>query len=255
MRCAATIGFAGVIALVAIAGPGTAHLAPDSSAPVFDAANKLYEEGKFSEAASGYERLLQSGYVSQALYFNWGNAQFKAGHIGRAIAAYRQAEDLAPRDPDLRANLKFAREQVQGPTLRPGWRERLLGTLSLNEGSLLAAVAFWLWLLLLVARQLKPSLRQPLRNLTLAAALLTMLFGATLGLNLHARLSDQTAIVIANDVAVRNGPFEESPTAFTVRDGAELHVLDRKDDWLQVSADARRVGWVARKNVLVMPGR
>jgi tetratricopeptide (TPR) repeat protein len=230
-------------------------LAADSTPAAFDAANRLYEEAKFSEAAAAYERLLQGGAVSEALYFNWGNAQFKAGHIGRAIAAYRQAEDLAPRDPDLRANLKFAREQVQGPTLRPGWRERLLGTLSLNEGSLLAAVALWFWLLLLVARQVKPSLRPPLRHLTLATALLTMLLGATLGLNLRARLSDQTAIVIANDVAVRNGPFEESPTAFTVRDGAELRVLDRKDDWLQVSADARRVGWTARRNVLVMPAR
>jgi tetratricopeptide (TPR) repeat protein len=252
MRRAVTIRLACGFALYALARSWAAQAAPNSSA--FDAANKLYEEGKFGDAAAAYERLLQSGGVSEALYFNWGNAQFKAGHIGRAIAAYRQAEDLAPRDPDLRANLKFAREQVQGPTQRAGWRERLLGTLSLNEGSLLAAV-LWLWLLLLAARQLKPALRQPLRNLTLTAALLTLLLGATLGLNLRARLSEQLAIVIANDVAVRNGPFEESPTAFTARDGAELRVLDRKDEWLQVSADARRVGWVARKNVLVMPGR
>lgn len=253
MKRAVTIRLACVFALYALAGSWAAQAAPNSSA--FDAANRLYEEGKFGDAAATYARLLHDGAVSEALYFNWGNAQFKAGQIGRAIAAYRQAEELAPRDPDLRANLKFAREQVQGPTQQPGWRERFFGVLSLNEGSLLAAVALWLWLLLLVARQIKPALRRPLRNLTLATALLTMLLGATLALNLHARLSKQTAIVIANDAAVRNGPFEESPKAFTVRDGAELRVLDRKGDWLQVSADARRVGWTARRDVLVMPAR
>jgi tetratricopeptide (TPR) repeat protein len=221
----------------------------------FDAANKLYEEGRFADAATAYEKLLETGVASEALYFNWGNALYKSGRIGRAIAAYRQAESLAPRDPDLRTNLKFARDQVQGPTLRPGWRERFFGVLSLNEGSMAAAVALWLWLALLVARQIKPALRRPLRTLTLAAGALTLVLSVALGLNLQARVTDQLAIATTNDLAIRNGPFDESPTAFTVRDGAELRVLDRKDEWLQVSADARRVGWVARKNVLVMPAR
>ena len=77
---------------------------------MFDTANKLYEEGKFAEAAAAYESLVQSRQVSAALYFNLGNAWFKSGQIGRAIAAYRQAEQMTPRDPDLRANLQFARE-------------------------------------------------------------------------------------------------------------------------------------------------
>ena len=84
----------------------------------FNAANKLYAEGKFAEAASAYEKILQSGAVSPALYFNYGNAEFKSGNLGRAIAAYRQAAQLTPRDAEVRANLDFARNQVQGPTLR-----------------------------------------------------------------------------------------------------------------------------------------
>ncbi len=221
----------------------------------FDAANKLYEEGKFGDAATAYERLLQKGASSPALYFNWGNAQFKAGHIGRAIAAYRKAEDLAPRDPDVRANLRFARNQVQGPTFGTGWRDRLLGTLNLNEWGLFTAVAFWAWLGLLVARQVRPTSKRSLRNWVFLAAFLTLLLGGGLGLNLYARLSAQTAIVTVSDATVRNGPFEESPTAFVARDGAELRVLDWKDDWLQVTAGTRRVGWLPRTQVLVLPAR
>ena len=40
---------------------------------------------------------------------------------------------------DVRANLQFARNQVQGPTRRPGRVEGWLGTLSLNEWMALAA--------------------------------------------------------------------------------------------------------------------
>ncbi len=242
------------VVLLLLTCVATFAASPDAG-QAFDAANKLYEEGKFGDAATAYERLLQKGASSPALYFNWGNAQFKAGHIGRAIAAYRKAEDLAPRDPDVRANLRFARNQVQGPTFGTGWRDRLLGTLNLNEWGLFTALAFWAWLGLLVARQVRPTSKRSLRNWVFLAAFLTLILGGALGLNLYARLAAQTAIVTVSDAIVRNGPFEESPTAFVARDGAELRVLDRKDDWLQVTAGTRRVGWLPRTQVIVLPAR
>src|SRR5450631_2005333 len=57
----------------------------------FSAANKLYAEGKFSDAAASYEKILQTGAISPALLFNYGNAEFKYGHLGLAIAAYQRA--------------------------------------------------------------------------------------------------------------------------------------------------------------------
>ncbi len=84
----------------------------------FSAANRFYAKGKFPEAARAYETILQTGKTSPALLFNYGNAEFKSGHLGRAIAAYQSAEQLSPRDPELRANLAFVRNQVQGVTLR-----------------------------------------------------------------------------------------------------------------------------------------
>ena len=63
--------------------------------------------------------------TARILKANLGNAYFKSGQLGKAIAAYREAEQMSPRDPDVRANLRFARNQVQGPTLRPrGTRSR-----------------------------------------------------------------------------------------------------------------------------------
>src|SRR5262245_52855944 len=54
----------------------------DDLSNTFDHANKLYEEGKFAEAAAAYEKMLRQGQASPALYFNLGNAFFKAGQIG-----------------------------------------------------------------------------------------------------------------------------------------------------------------------------
>lgn len=249
-----SLAWVGAVVLMAAVTAFGASGAGDISVG-FDAANKLYEEGKFNEAATAYERLLQGGQAAPALYFNWGNALFKAGRIGRAVAAYRQAEDLAPRDPDVRANLRFARNQVQGPTLRAGLRERALRLLSLTEWSWLTATGFWCWFGLLVMRQVRPATRRTLRNWVFLAALVTLILGTGLGLSLHARLAERSAIVIVSDATVRNGPFEESPAAFTARDGAELRVLDQKDGWLQVTAGPRRLGWLPRTQVIVLPAR
>jgi tetratricopeptide (TPR) repeat protein len=218
----------------------------------FDSANRLYEQGKFRDAISAYQKIIQTGRVSPALYFNLGNAFFKSGEVGRAVAAYRQAERMDPRDPDLRANLQFVRSQIPGPTLSPGRWERWLGRLTLNEWAVLAAIALWSWLLLLALGQLWPAWRQSLRTFQLIGGIGTVALGGCLGATLLAG-SAQTAIVITDDAAVRNGPLDEAPAAFTVHDGAELTVLDHKNDWWQVSAGDRRIGWLKRDQVVVWP--
>ena len=220
------------------------------SAAVFDSANKLYEEGKYAEAASAYETLVRSGRTSAALYFNLGNAFFKSGQIGRAVAAYRTAEQITPRDPDVRANLQFARNQVQAPTQSPGRWQRWLGRLTLNEWTLLAAVALWLWLLLLAVLQWRPVLRLALWTYVVSLAILAALLCVCVAATLRETRFTRTAIVITQDAIVRYGPLAESPVAFTVHDGAELRVLDQKDEWLQVSAGPRRVGWLRRDQTL-----
>ena len=226
-----------------------------SSSAVFDAANRLYEEGKFAEAVSAYEKLGQAGQVSAALYFNLGNAYFKSGQIGRAIAAYRTAQQITPRDPDLRANLQFARNQTPSPTLSPSRSQRWLARLTLNEWTMLAAGALWLWLLLLATLQWRPALRPVLRSYAFSLGVV----GALLCLCVVAALREtrftRIAIVVTGEATARYGPLAESPAAFTVHDGAELRVLDQKDDWLQVSAGPRRIGWLRRDQTLLLAGK
>ncbi|HHY83995.1 MAG TPA: tetratricopeptide repeat protein [Verrucomicrobia bacterium] len=217
----------------------------------FEAANRLYEQGRFKEAAAAYQELLNSGFTSPAVYFNLGNAFFKSGQLGAAIAAHREAQRLAPRDPDIEANLRFIREQVQGPRLTPNLIQRWLGRLTLNEWTLLCVAAFWICLLSLAALQLRPARKTLLRGIALAAGAATMVLGACLA-GAWSSVARPVAIANANDIAVRNGPIEESPSTYTVHDGAELRVLDQKDGWLLVDAGLRP-GWLKREDVILWP--
>jgi tetratricopeptide (TPR) repeat protein len=220
----------------------------------FASANELYAKGKFADAAVGYEKILLTDTVSPPLLFNFGNAEFKAGHLGKAIAAYRRAELLAPRDAELRANLAFVRNQVQGATQREGFWQSWVGTLTLNEGTELTAVLFWLTMALLIARQIRPALIPKLKSATGFFITLTFFSGAVLGLQAANHFSSATAVVVADNVPIRSGPFDDAQSAFTVRDGAELSVLDRRDGWVQVADGAGKTGWLPVKQVEVLPG-
>ena len=221
----------------------------------FEAANKLYEEGRYTEAAQAYEKLLASGDASPAVWFNLGNAQFRSGQIGRAILAYRRAELLNPRDPDLRANLGFARKQVEGPTSKLGMRDRFLSRLTVNEWTGLAAGAVWIAFTLLTLMQFFPQVKRTLGYGLAGSVLLALVLGSLAVGSFQRLRSDRSAVVLDDKIAVRHGPFEESQAAFDVHSGAEMRVLDEKEDWLQISIGPRQAGWVQRKAVGMLQSR
>lgn len=219
----------------------------------FAAANRLYAEGKFSEAANDYRAILNSGAVSPNLLFNDGNAEFRSGHLGRAIAAWRRAALLDPRDADARANLGFARNQVQGATLQESRWSEWLGALTLNEWTALAMIAIWLAFLLFAAMQIRPALKNFLRGLARVAAVVAVFFCACLGASAAIHFSKSIAVVVLPDAVARSGPFADAQNAFAVHDGAELAVVDRRNGWVEVSDGAGRIGWMPDGQVEVLP--
>lgn len=225
----------------------------DPLAAGFDQANQLYERGQYSEAAIAYAKLLQTGTVSAPLYFNLGNACFKAGQVGQALLNYRYAERLAPRDPDIQANLRFARGQVQGGSVPAGpfWR-RWLPRLSLDRWAWLAAALLWTWLGLLTAVQFRPAWRLWLKRTLLVLGAAFLAAGAGSFLTWRDQCLVRHAVVVQRDAILRHGPLTESPSLQTLRDGQELVVLDQKDTWLQVAGASRGIGWIPSNHVALL---
>lgn len=240
------------IAKLLIALLGVFATAPLFAQPLsFEAANKLYDEGKFPDAATAYEKLIMSGKVSATIYFNLGNALFKSGQIGRAIGAYRTAQQLAPRDPDIRANLRFARNQVQPPTMSFNPFQSSLRRLTLNEWTTLTFFGLWIFFLLLAFGQIRPQTKRLLRPYVLLSLLATLLLGACLACSFYDQRIVKIVIVTVPDAVARQRPIDTAPNAFTVHDGAEMRLLDRREHWLQVSPDPSRIGWIAGENTII----
>ena len=228
----------------------------------FEAANKLYEQGQYAAAAAAYEGLAQSHRGCASLYFNLGNAWFKAGQNGRAIAAWRQASRLTPRDPSLRFNLQFARKKVSGgfdPPAQVWWR-RALDQLTLNEWTLLAAAALWIWFILLALGELRTDWRRSLRGYTALMGLVSAALAGCLAAAMHSQEGILEAVVVTSTAVVRQGTFDESPPVYQLHDGMEVSVLDRyvrseqneRQEWLEVRNAQNRRGWLKRDQVIVL---
>lgn len=223
------------------------------SAQSFDQANKLYEQKQYSKAFSVYEDLIQRGAFSPAILFNSGNAAFKSKQIGKAIALYREALQLAPRDPDIQANLRFARNLVENGSQASPWTDRFSRIFTMNELSIIVAVSLWLWFGLLAVREWRPGLRPALRGYTLLSGLLLATFSIWLAAVAIAAIKDHPGVIIANEAAARYGPLDESQVAFTLRDGSEVQILAARPGWVEIKDSRGRHGWVAHSSIEALP--
>jgi uncharacterized protein YgiM (DUF1202 family) len=61
--------------------------------------------------------------------------------------------------------------------------------------------------------------------------------------------SGRYAVVVAPKVSAHSSPFDGSDKTFNLQDGAEMQILDEKEDWIQATTDAKRTGWIQKRDV------
>ena len=227
----------------------TAALAAgDGPSAFFIRANGLYGDGRYAEAAAAYEQILAGGVESGAVQFNLGNAYLKAGDVGRAVLAYERARRLIAADPDLMANLGFAREAARDVS-EPSLVQRIVFPLAerttTGRLALAAAIAWWIVWLALAGATLAPAAAGIARGVALASGL-AFVVTASSGLYRWWTLERQTtAVVVAKkDVTVRSEPSPTATALFVATPGTVVQIeRTREGAALVTSRDGRR-GWL-----------
>jgi tetratricopeptide (TPR) repeat protein len=220
-----------------------------SPAAVFRRANSLYAQKKYAEAARLYREIRKAGWRSSALYYNLGNACFKEGDLGRAVLNYRRAENLSPRDPEIRKNLQYARENLRDDVaVRPvGFIGRIQALLvhqypppvwSRISSSLYFLLAIWIILVLFIPAWRKvsgPVIRW------LGIVLILSLLASYLAYSYY---RVPRAIILKPAVSARYGPQPTDAAAFDLHEGTEIKVIRRQREWAQISLPDGKSGWI-----------
>lgn len=218
-----------------------------TTSETFDEANRLFERGKFSEAAQTYERLVAAGQTNATVYFNLGTSWLHAGRVGLAIHALNRAHRLAPNDSEISNNLRIARLKT-GVKVQESF-EGLLSILPLNAWALLAALGTSIWFAVRAYGELLGRNSARHRSaLILSGSFALLLIAATMAV-IRAQLLVRSVVVITPEAVVRRGPIDESAAVFTPADGIELTVIETKNDWLKVRDVDGQEGWVLASQV------
>jgi tetratricopeptide (TPR) repeat protein len=236
----------------------------DTPAAFRDAA-ALYDAGQFEQAAARYESLAAAGVRSANLFFNLGNAWFKAGQMGRAILNYERARHIAPRDPDIRGNLDFvvkesrARDTVATTGLTV-WLAGLRDYLTVGEWTTLTALGYWLAMATAIAFVWLPASvewRRWLRVVIAACAALAALGGIGFAAKTTVENGPPPAIVTARkEVVVRFAPVDDAQRHYTAVEGQKLWVIGERESrmegvpgWFKVERADGAEGWVPANTV------
>ena len=234
----------------------TALLAPKARAQVseaarhFDQGNQHYEQGAYQNALVAYEQALASGYTGGALYYNMGNAYYRLDELGQAIRHYEKARRFIPDNPQLLHNLEITRSRINAPfsTLPTPiwvrwWKRYVVGTGAL--GFFIVGLVFYGIAAVLIGRRIWTGTRNPWHRRALSASLIlgVLLLGTALGASLDRRL-DRQAVVIVDQVTLRNAPQNDAPPELDLHEGVLLDVLGQQNDWIEVRLPNGVTGWI-----------
>jgi tetratricopeptide (TPR) repeat protein len=214
----------------------------------FTKANQAYAQGRFKEAISGYEALVRSKQWSANLFYDLGNAYFRAGDFGRAILNYERALALERHHPEATANLQIARDEARALELKQSWPERYLKFASVNQYSLAAAIAFWLAavaiVMLIFARRRSATLMVMLTLCLLVSVVSTY---AVYVLERGSK-GDALAIVTGKDVQARLATADTANSVLALPPGSEIKILSTRGDWVYAALPNNLRGWIPAKN-------
>ena len=219
----------------------------------FAKANQEYAAGHFKEAVDNYEALVRSGEWSANLFYDLGNAYFRAGDLGRAILNYERALALDRHHPETEANLRIVRDEARALELTPSTPERFLQFAGSNAFAIAAAIAFWTGIFSIAA--LIFAQRRTWRAITLPILSLSIFVLAVFAVYEigNGKRGKALAIVTSDGVEARLATADNANSVLALPAGSEIKIVSRRGDWIYAALLNNLRGWIPAKSAEEVP--
>lgn len=219
--------------------------------------NELYKKGMYSQAASKYQQVADSGFVSANLFYNLGNAYYKANDNKKAILYYEKAKLLSPRDKELNHNLALAQSKaVDKINNIPDlffleWIRNIRDQLAVDTWSAYSIVFFILGLcgLLLYFFTIKINLKKLgfwIGAAGIFVSVITLIFASSA---YNSQIKQRTAIIFVKGVTVKSTPAETGTNLFILHEGTKVKIIDKVDNWQKIKIPDGNQGWVKESDL------
>lgn len=219
---------------------------------LWEKANAFYNTEEFQQAVALYQQILDSGEESARLYFNLGNAWYKAGNINEAILNYERAKLLAPQDEDIEFNLRIANQFVVTniePLPQPfflRWKKSVVNMYPADSWSLISITAFILFLILLGFYLFGKSVG--VRRISFWTGIIAIVlsgFSYSFAAAQKKAVEQRShAIVFCPRVTVKSSPALNGTDLFLIYEGLKVQVTDSLNNWKEIRLADGNEGWL-----------
>lgn len=222
---------------------------------IFQAGNEYYAQSNYKAAIEQYQKVVESGVVSDIVLYNLANAHFKNNQLGSAILFYEKAQRLAPHDREIIENLNFARTRIADKVEHPAegflftQLRRITNWLPIDTETALAVgfffaantafVLFWLDVI--------PGFSRLALYASTVFLVLFLVLGASNGLRIYWQQTIHEGVILAEKADVLSGPASDSPTLFSIHEGLKVRIENDLPDWVQISLDNGWNGWIKKE--------
>jgi tetratricopeptide (TPR) repeat protein len=212
-----------------------------------------YEAGRYRDAAAVFEKLSQSGRRTAAVYYNLGNAYFRAGERAKALVAYERALKIEPRDADTRWNietLKTAltdRIESESDSVLRMWLQRLLDRFTEDEAAKLFSAMMAALFVTSLLPLLFPKARGFIDSLRGLLAVLFVMVAALFILKWN-DVKNPRVVVLEKEIFARFGPNLKETKAFLLHEGAEASMIDETNGWVYIVLPNKNSGWIPKES-------
>lgn len=207
----------------------------------FEKANQEFGAGDFKAAINQYESLAQKGEYSANLFYDLGNAYYRAQDFARAILNYERALALDRHHAEAQANLRLTRDTARALEMQPSGREKILRAASVNQWSIVAAVAGWIFVFATGHWIFSRRRAAVFAWSTLSLSIFAVAFYAA-----YATSATNTAkaIIIAKDVTARVATADNANRVLALPAGSEIEIVSKRGEWIYASLPNNMRGWI-----------
>ena len=227
---------------------------------IWNSANDLYSQGKFSEALESYMSIESEGFVSESLFYNIANCHFKLGNFGKSILYYERALRLNPSHKDTKNNLRLVKEFTVDKIddlpefILKTWVREMNYKLSSDRWVAISIVLFIISLIFLMFFRFGST--HAFRKLSFFVSLfLALLFAVTTLFALNQRASyysEEEAIVMVPVSTVRSSPDRSGNTLFILHEGTKVEFIEQLGSWKRIELSDGRQGWIELGDVEII---
>ena len=222
--------------------------------------NTAYQNGDYDLAIDCYQEIIDHGNEGAILYYNLGNAYFKAKQTADALLWYERALRLDPSNEDIKHNITYANLQITDkievlPELFiVRWWNGLSKSMTVTGWAVMAVVfgaifALSIALMLASRRRWLSVAAVALAFISLLIAIFSLIFASKEN---KRYVNQPEAIVMQSVVNAKGTPNESGTSLFVIHEGLKVAVTDRVGTWVEIKLPNGEKGWVEASSIEII---